>query len=590
MSTSHAKRQDEPPTDQGSTHSSNSAHLLTVAQCLEQVLVDNGIEIAATIPGGPLTPLLQAIHDKQRIVSILTRHESAAAMLADGYYRVSRRPALVAVTAGPGVTNAVTGIALAHSEHTPMVILSAQVSTSWYGRGAAQELDTVRLLEPITKCSMSLKHPARAAASLQYLISLATSGRGGPVHLSVPADLWTRPTAPPPIQSHRPVLAGPRPHRFPSICNNDSIAALRERITRAHAPCVLVGNGAVASGALAELLELAEHFPQLRFACTPRAKGAFPESHPQSLGVFGFAGHPSAERGLLDSSDLVVVLGSRLGEIASLCWDTRFKHVALAQVDIEPSELGKNFPIELGIAADIAFVLRQLVSGVPRPLAPSTQPPIAECVDPAAEPSTAGIHPGRLMHLLNLELSGDEHVFVDIGNTMAWALHYLRRDTPARWHINLMFGCMGHSLPAALGGALAARRPVVALVGDAALAMSGLELHTAVENDLPVVVLALNDGGHGMVVMGSEHQYGPDAVPNARFGRRLELSELAQSVGAIGVKITSEAELVRQLNAALASKRPTLLDVVIDATAIPPFGSRMTALAKNFRADSGELR
>lgn len=276
-------------------------------------------------------------------------------MMADGYYRASRRPAAVAVTAGPGLSNAVTAVALAHEEHIPLVLISAQVARDCLGRTAAQELDTVTLLRPVTKASLPLLSARRTQATLRDLLRLASSGRPGPVHLSVPADLWRESTTLEPTRL---------PHTRPRPIDARSLSAALELLQTARQPVLLAGYGVVQSQAHEELLSLVTGVPRLRVACTPRAKGVFPESHAQSLGVFGFAGHERAERALLDESDLVFVVGSRLGEISSSNWDQRFAERCLLQLDIEAAEIGRNFPVELGLVGDARELLRQLARGV----------------------------------------------------------------------------------------------------------------------------------------------------------------------------------------------------------------------------------
>lgn len=192
------------------------------------------------------------------------------------------------------------------------------------------------------------------------------------------------------------------------------------------------------------------------------------------------------------------------------------------------------------------------------------------------------IKPSIAMQTLSAQLAPETHVYVDIGNCMAWAIHHLHRDLPGRWHVNLIFGCMGHALPAALGGCLASIEPVVAIAGDAAFAMSAFELHTAVEEHLPLIVLVLNDGGHGMVEMGSAHQYGPCAVPSARFRQRIAAADFARAVGAHSNLVDSPASLASAIEQAYGRSGPSLIDIVIDPTEMPPFGARMKLLEQNF--------
>jgi acetolactate synthase-1/2/3 large subunit len=336
------ERRPEPESDGASA---------TVAECIEHTLVQHGIRVLPLLPGGPLTPLLEAVHRKNRLRTVLCRHESGAVMMADGHYRLSRRMAAVAVTAGPGLSNAVTAVTLAHEEQIPLVIISAQVATGVYGRTAAQELDTVTLLRPVTKASRALSAAARTQAALSDLLRIATSGRPGPVHLSVPADFWRQRAS---VQPARLPRTRPRP------IDARAIRQAAELIKRATKPVVLAGYGVVQSQAYDELLELVRRFPLLHMACTPRAKGAFPESHPQSLGVFGFAGQERAEKGVLVDSDLVLVVGSRLGEISSSSWDARMGQRPIIQIDIESAEIGRNFPVELGLVGDARELLRLL--------------------------------------------------------------------------------------------------------------------------------------------------------------------------------------------------------------------------------------
>jgi acetolactate synthase I/II/III large subunit len=194
------------------------------------------------------------------------------------------------------------------------------------------------------------------------------------------------------------------------------------------------------------------------------------------------------------------------------------------------------------------------------------------------------IRPSLAMMTLSSLISPETHVYVDIGNCMAWAIHHLAREQPGRWHVNLIFGCMGHALPAAIGGCLAGTAPVLAIAGDAAFAMSAFELHTAVEERLPLVVLVLNDGGHGMVEMGSECQFGPGAVPSARFRQRIAAADFARSVGAHACLADSVETLASAFASTVGRSGPSLIDIEIDPSEVPPFGARMELLKRNFSA------
>lgn len=556
--------------------------VLSVADCIATCLVHHGIELATTVPGGPLMPLLQSFHVGQRIRCVLARHECGAAMMAEGYFRTAARPAVVALTAGPGVTNAVTGIALARAEQSAMVVVTAQVARSWFGRGAAQELDAVKLLESVTKLSVRLEDPNQAWSTVSEAVRLAQRGCPGPVHLSVPADLWTLPTSPG-VPAVELVAAS---ESADVALEPADIASLADATARASRPVVLVGYGVLLARAERWLIALSEKFPNLRFACTPRSKGAFPESHPSSVGVFGFAGRPEAERAVLEESDLLVVFGSRLGEITTAGWDERLGRRPIIQVDLDPTVFGKTYPVQLGIRADLRAVLAALTQGVPQRKfepPPSGGPRDRLWVTDAAD---GRVHPERLVAAMNRTLGDDANVWCDIGNTMAWLIHHLQRNQPRRWQVNLNWGSMGHALPAAIGGVLASGERALVGVGDAAFAMTGFELHTAVEHGLPIVVVVLNDSGHGMVELGSEFQFGPGRVPNARFSRRIDAAAFARSIGADASSATTCAEFEAALRHAWTSvpstRVPHVIDVHVDPSAVPPFGSRMKLLKQNF--------
>lgn len=571
--------------------------VLAVADCIEACLVHHDIDLATMIPGGPLMPLLQSLHLGRRIRCVLARHESGAVMMAEGYFRVTGRPSVVALTAGPGVTNAVTGIALAKAEQSAIVVLSAQVARSWFGKGAAQELEAARLLAPVTKCSLTLEDPADTWNTLSQAIALSRAGCPGPVHLSVPADLWRAPCAAFGTTDDREPAAvadGPEPGQ---------LRALSDALARSRRPVVLVGYGVVLARAEQQLIALSRKYPQLRFSCTPRSKGAFPESHPRSVGVFGFAGHLEAERAIVEQSDLLLVLGSRLGEITTSGWDERIGRRPIVQVDLDASVIGRNFPVQMGICADLGSVLARLIGGEPAatpqkatlPPDPTTARTRVEAASttetPAANAEAAAlIHPRHVVGVLNRALEGDDAVWCDIGNGMAWLVHYLRRDQPRRWHVNLSWGSMGHALPGAVGGVLASGKPALVVVGDAAFAMTGVELHTAVEERLPLVVVVLNDSGHGMVELGSEFQFGPGQVPSARFRERIDASGFARALGADASTATTLRELEQALSRAWASvagtRVPHVIDVHVDPSAVPPFGARMKLLKQNFSGSS----
>jgi acetolactate synthase-1/2/3 large subunit len=328
----------------------------TVAGVCRKVLRDHGISTIFELPGGPVMPLLVALQEDPYFRCILMATEAGAVLAAEGHFRASGQCAAVVVTAGPGVLNTVASSALLLREQSATVILSAQVPRIYRGRGAAQEFDTVLALAPVTKASVALEHPDRASDTLSELIALAVSGRPGPVHLSVAADDWLRRTG-----VHRAHQAMSERRAFDEAGVREAAVAL----ARARRVVVLLGQGAVRSRAAEAAVALSEALPRAFFACTPRAKGLFPENHPRSLGVFGFAG-PELALQEVARCDLLLVVGSRLGEITTAGFHSALDGKPMIQIDLHAPELGRVYPAQhrlFGDAKQLLFALtRELVS------------------------------------------------------------------------------------------------------------------------------------------------------------------------------------------------------------------------------------
>ena len=339
-----------------STRRASGGETTTLADEISRVLVELGIEYVIELPGGPAMPLLRALHQQPELTCVSSATEAGAVLVAEGYFRVTRRPAAVVVTSGPGALNTVPALGLALREQSAVLVISAQVPGTSLGRGAAQEFDTVSALRPVCKQSVQFEDVHRAAETLNDLVGVICSGRQGPGHVSGKADDWLRPT-------RRGRKCSPF-KEFRQV-DGDGIAACESALTSARRPIVLLGYGALLSGASAAAIELAKLLPRARFACSPRAKGLFPELHPQSLGVFGFAAREET-MAAVGASDLVLVVGSRLGEITTAGWTPALEGKRMIQIDAYPGELGRVYPIELGLAGDARAVLAGLCDAVRR--------------------------------------------------------------------------------------------------------------------------------------------------------------------------------------------------------------------------------
>lgn len=567
----------------------------TVVEVVLRYLEQEGVRHIFGIPGGPLMPLYEALYASGGIRPILAKHEEGAAFMADGYARVRGGLGVCCATTGPGATNALTGVACAAMDSIPLMILTAQVATWCFGKGAAQEsngyaVDVVELYKAVTKQSVMLINPATIGDTMKGLLRSALSGRTGPVHLNIPADLAKRPG------DSRLTPAG----LFRAPARGFDRAAVRraaQALGRAKRPAILAGHGVTLSQASEELRRLAERL-MIPVATSPKAKGAFPEDHVLSLGVMGLAGSPQARTYLTSGEvDVLLVVGSGLGEQVSDGWDQKLAPSdALIQIDLDPEVIGRNYPAAVGVVGDARAVLTELYFQLDREARWTQTPPSREAREAelrcfkSSHPrvlnpelmsnESVPLKPPRVMAELQEALPADALLFVDIGNAMAWAIHYLTLTRPRSFFTNMGFASMGHAVASAIGGKLAApERPVIALSGDAAFAMNGFEVHTAVEHDIPVVWLVLNNGGHGMVYHGERLLFGGKFV-SSRFSRPLDIAGMAESFGALSFAVEKPGELGPALRAALSSGRPAVIDARVDLETCPPMGPRLETIVK----------
>jgi acetolactate synthase-1/2/3 large subunit len=396
----------------------------------------------------------------------------------------------------------------------------------------------------------------------------------------------------------RPAAGGvlaPSQYRSESqLFDREAVRRCAIQLLAARRPAILAGHGVNLAEAQPELLELAELL-SIPVATTPKGKGAFPETHPLSLRVFGMASSPLSERYLLaEGADALLVLGSSLHENSTSGWDARLVPGLLMQQDIEPAMFGRNYPVSVALAGDAKTTLRELLFELRRRLARGEAPPDGareafarfKAGAPAYLDSTAmssdavPIRPQRLMRELDEAIPGDALIFLDVGNNTLWAAHYMSATgSNAFIHNWGEFAAMGYGVAAAVGGKLAApRRPVIAVVGDGGFAMAGMEVSTAVTENVPVVWVVLNDSRLNAIYHGQTLIYAKRTI-GCQF-HRMDIAKIAEGLGAVGRRIVSPGEIGPALAEALASGRPTVLDVWIDADEVPPILSRVRSVTK----------
>lgn len=562
----------------------------TPVDLLLKYLELEGIEHLFGIPGGLIHPLFSALERSAKVGVVVAKHEEGAVFMADGYARARNGLGVCVSTAGPGATNMLTGVALANSSGIPLLVLTGQVPSSVFGRGSAQEsvrqnVDIVGMFEAVTKYSAMVQHPGHFEHHLQRALRRALSGRPGPVHLNVPVDFWTTEIE----------AAAPDPSRYrPStqLFDRQSVARAATLLVEAKRPVILAGSGVVRAGARSELLRVAEQL-NARVVTTPTAKGVFPETHPLSLGICGFAGHRSARDVMLGSADIVFAVGASLNERSTYNWHPEFAASAkIIQVDIDVDRIGRAVPVNLPVVGDARAVLTELHYSIKRetedrPLAGEWgESPGPALLDESAYSSPELRHsdafpltPQRWRRELAEALPERTILFSDIGGHMLFNLHDLTVGKDQQFHIDLAFGAMGHGTVAPIGAAMAKTgRPVVTIVGDACFTMNGMEWLVAAEHDVPVVCIVENNGMHGISHHASRRIDG-QPLECLTLPRPVEICEIARSMGLDATRVDAPGQIVDAFNQALERGRPTIVEVVVDATIPPPMEDRAELIA-----------
>lgn len=569
------------------------AHERLVIDLLLTYLKAEGVRVVFGIPGGLLHPFFEAIEDDPDIALVVSKHEEGAAFMADGYARSSGKLAVCAGTSGPGATNLLTGVACAFADGVPMLVITGQPASHAMGKGAAQEttredIDIVAMFRPVTKYSAMITSPGTASMHVRRALRQALTGRPGPVHLNVPVDFWEK-------ASTQEDWFEPSTYR-PETRTFDRLAVSRaaEALLQAKRPVILAGSGVAVAQAQEHLRSLVELLPA-RIATSPRGKGVFPEDHPASLGVLGAGGHREARDVLLgDDVDVLVTVGASLNETTTLNWNPKLRPShSLIQVDIDADRIGRNYPVDVPLVGDAQSILVEIVYHLHRRIREGATPAstwnrVPHAIHGHARHDDASLRvsdqtpvtPQRWRVDLQEVLPVDAIIFSDIGGHMLHNIHSLEMRAEQRFIINLGFGSMGHGVVAPIGAALAnPGRPVFALVGDGCFTMNGMDLLTAVENDVPVIWIVENNNMHGITWHGSRLLRRGKAMQAARYKRRVEIAAIARAMGLQTWIVEAPNQIQDAVAEALQRGGPALIDVRVDPNVPPPLGARAASLA-----------
>lgn len=533
------------------------------ADILVDVLVNAGVEVIFGLPGGAIASIEDALMDRPEIRVVTTRTEACAVFAACGYARATGKLAVVTVTSGPGITNALTGLASAMSDGLPVLVLAGEAARKSYGRGALQEassysLDIVHAAKSFAKLSLEVREPNTAPAVLSRAIATAMSGARGPVLLTVPIDVSTSRILQPLVDVRPRLVFDPLP---------STISAISTALMSAKRGVLFVGSGARWGDGPARIRDLAERL-QMPVMTTPKAKGVFPESHPLSLGVFGWGGHASASEYLANGVDVLVAIGTGLGEAATNNWSelvAASEH--FIQIDAEAQRIGRTYPVTIGLAGIIQDVLPLILGRLDRLV---TRPRLArtfgirrnDAGDKVLVGSEGRIAPQRALWELQRVLPPSALYTADMGDHTFFALHHLAIEQPDGFMSMLGLASMQSGIGAAVG--MKAGRPdvpVVSVCGDGCFAMGVGDVATSARENLPVIFAVLNDERYGMVEAGNMAVYGrTPAYPSGPFS----IPDVAHGVGAKAIVIEHPNQILALDLAGMAERSPVVLDIRID--------------------------
>jgi thiamine pyrophosphate-dependent acetolactate synthase large subunit-like protein len=558
---------------------------LTVANVLVNVLENLGVQSAFGVAGGAVASLWLSLSHSQKISVVHCRHEGGAAFAATEAHFASDLPTVVFTTAGPGITNALTGLLAAQGEGAKVILLSACTSAAQRGRGAIQEtsihsMPHSGIFTPgaLFDYAMTLESPEELPQVARRLaLGLAQPG-SFVAHISIPTGVQSSLVSP----AHMPTvstLETVHSQQFQIMPNASAIAHCAQIL--ASAPfAIWLGFGARL--AAEPIRQLAER-TGAAVMCSPRAKGIFPEDHPQFVGVTGVGGHESVLAYMREQPPVhTLVLGTRLGEPTSFWSAAMVPSGGFLHVDIDPNVPGVAYPLAptLPIQAEINLFMTELLQHFPENLNPARtrlfpRPHIA--ILPSSNGSDSPlVRPEVLMDVIQRLVidRSDAVVLAESGNSFTWATHRLRFSHPQRYRVSTGLGAMGHMVTGVVGLAQASKRKAVAITGDGSMLMNN-EISTAVKHQVPAVWIVLNDARYNMCVQGMAMLglKGADAmIPDTDF------VAIAQGMGANGIRVHRESDLEQAFTQAMSATGPFVVDVLIDPERPAPSRGRNDSL------------
>ncbi|MBN1839513.1 MAG: acetolactate synthase large subunit [Campylobacterales bacterium] len=537
---------------------------LSGSQMVIEALRKENVSVVFGYPGGAIMNVYDEVYKQNHFKHILTRHEQAAIHAADGYARASGEVGVAFVTSGPGFTNAVTGLATAYMDSIPMVVISGQVPISMIGTDAFQEIDAVGISRPCVKHNYLVKDVKDLPRILKEAFYIARSGRPGPVHVDIPKDVTAQIghfayPAEIKMQTYKPTYKG----------NPRQIKKAIEAIVASKRPVLYIGGGAINSNAAEEVREFAKicGIPAVE---TLMARGVMGHENPLLLGMLGMHGCYSANMAMSEA-DLMIAFGSRFDDRVTGKLSEFAKHAKIIHIDIDPSSIGKIVPIDYPIVGDLKNVIEAMIPLAKEHVEADRYKPWRDLLNRyneihplKYEDSNEVIKPQWAIERVG-ELLGDKALIcTDVGQHQMWSAQFYPFSYPRQWLTSGGLGTMGYGLPAALGAKVAMpEKTVINFTGDGSILMNIQELMTAVESQIPVINVILNNQFLGMVRQWQTFFY-DKRYSSTDLTMQPDFVKLVESFGGRGFRVKSKEEFDKALEEAVASNTVCMIDVNVD--------------------------
>lgn len=569
--------------------------LISGARIVVETLIEQGCDTIFGYPGGQVINIFDELYlASDRLTHILTAHEQGAAHAADGYARTTGKVGVVLATSGPGATNLVTGIATAFLDSVPMVAITGNVPCDLIGRDSFQEVDIVGVTMPITKHNFIVKDINELADTLRMAFKIAKSGRPGPVLVDIPKDVQTAKCEFEP--KTQPVIPYPIVYAAENKLNKAA-----EMIDSCERPYIYFGGGIITGKASEALIALAEKI-DAPMGCSLMGLSAVPSDHPKFLGMQGMHGHYASSIAE-DEADLVIALGARFSDRATGNKKRFAQNFKIIHIDIDGAELHKNIPADLAVKGDILDAIERLTAMVEQRNNPEWQARITElreeekrrteaslshtadkscesCSVPCAKPgipASQKLTPYDIIDIVSARAPEDTVVATDVGQHQMWTAQRYPLKKPRTFLTSGGLGTMGFGMGAAIGAAVASGKQTVLFTGDGSFGMNLNELATAVTNDIPLVVVIMNNGVLGMVRQW-QSLFFDKHYSNTTLSRKTDFVKLAEAFGAQGIRCTTAEELKAACAKAFSGSGTFVIDCAVDCNELvlpmlPPGGS-----------------